>query len=428
MGKRLRIDQIHPLQDGQPAKQATSVLIANGQIVAMGAQAINATADQVIDGAGQWLLPGLIDLNCHLGEPGPDRRGTIATETLAAAKGGFTQVCAVPETSPVNDSGAVTHLILDLAAQQGQVRVLPVGALTRGLAGEMLSDMVGLMGAGCIALGNGGRALRDARVLRRCMAYAHTFGFTLFIQPENAVLAADGCAHDGALAARMGLPGIPAVAETTAVSEMLLLAEETGVRLHLGQLSCARSVQLVRAAKARGLAVTADVAMHHLVYTDQVITGFDGRFHVRPPIREESDRKALLAGVEEGTIDAICSQHRPQDQAAKQAPFAATEAGLSGLETTLSLGLRLVAQGQLSQGALLRALIPGPAAVLGQPLPQLAVGLPADAVLLRPDGQWTVSPQTLLSTGKQAPAMGETLPGVVSLTMVAGQIVYQQAD
>ena len=428
MSRVLRIENIRPVQHGEPSQALTSVLVADGQIALIGDQARHGEADQVIDGGGQWLLPGLIDLNCHLGEPGPDRRGTIATETLAAARGGFTRVCAVPETSPVNDSSAVTHLIRDLAAQSGRVHVLPVGAMTRGLGGEHLSDMVGLSSAGCVALGNGGRPLRDARVLRRCMAYAHTFGIRLFVQPENAVLAADGCAHDGALAARMGLPGIPAVAETTAVSELLLLAEETGVRLHLGPLSCARSVALVRAAKAQGLAVTADVTMHHLGYTDQVITGFDGRYPVRPPLREESDRQALLRGVEDGVIDAICSQHRPQDHAAKQAPFAATEAGLSTLETTLSLGLQLVAQGQLSRTALLRGLCQGPAEVLSEPVPELAAGRVADLFLLDAQAQWAVSEETLLSTGKQAPALGERLPGVVSMTMVGGQIVYRAAD
>lgn len=421
----LRIDNIHPVQDGVPAPQATSILVREDCIVALGQDAVHAVAERVLDGGGQWLLPGLIDLNCHLGEPGPDRRGTIATETRAAARGGFTSLCAVPETSLINDSSAVTHLILDAAAQRGVVRILPIGALTRGLAGEHLSDMVGLTKAGCVALGNGSRPLRDARVLRRCMAYAHTFGITLFVQPENAVLAADGCAHDGIMAARLGLPGIPAEAETAAVSELLLLAEDTGVRLHLSQLSCARSVALLRQAQQQGQAVSADVAMHHLVYTDAMIEDYDGRFHCRPPLREDADRQALREAVAEGVISAICSQHRPQDAAAKLAPFAATETGLSGLETTLSLGLRLVQQKVLSQQRLFAALTSGPAAVLDRPAPVIAVGAPADLCLLQPQATWTVTAQSLLSTGKHAPALGEALPGVVTLTLVGGQIAYQ---
>jgi len=422
-----RIDNVYPwLPEGRLSEQPVSVLIENGLIRALGDEAAGASATEIVDGNGQWLLPGLIDLNCHLGEPGPDRRGTIATETRAAAKGGFTTVCAVPDSSPINDSGAVTHLILDLAARQGAVRVLPVGAMTRGLEGDRLSDMAGLTSAGCVALSNSGHPVRDACIMRRCMAYAHTFGITLFVQPENPVLAADGCAHEGAVASRLGLPGIPAVAETTAVSELLLLAEETGVRLHLSQLTCARSVNLVRQAREQGLPVTADVAIHHLVYTDAVIAGYEGRFHCRPPLREESDRAALRAAVEEGAITAVCSQHRPQDGAAKQAPFADTEAGLSTLETTLSLGLELVQDGVLSMPALIRSLTAGPAAVLGQQAPVIAAGATADLCLLQADRSWTVTADSLISAGKHAPALGESLPGVVTLTLVNGEVVWRQ--
>ena len=420
-----RIDDILPVEGGSVRAEPTSVLVDDGIISAIGRNAESADAEQVTDGRQQWLLPGLIDLNCHLREPGPDRKGSIATETLAAARGGVTRVCTVPDTSPVNDSGAVTHLILDLARRNGRVRVHPVGAMTRGLAGEHLSDMASLAGAGCIAMGNAGHATLNARVMRRCMAYARTFDLKLFIQPENPALAADGCAHDGVMAARLGLPGIPEVAETTAVNELLMLAAETQVKLHLGPLSCARSVELVRAAREAGQAVTCEVGITHLLATEGSIDGYEGLFHCRPPLRTEADRQALIEGVETGAIDAIVSQHRPTDRAAKQAPFADTEPGLSTVESLLSLGLRLVEEGALSRERLLAALTSGPARILDQPAPSLEAGSPADFSLLTPGRSWRVAPDNLLSSGVHAPALGEELPGVVTLTAVGGRIVYQ---
>ncbi|MEP6135480.1 dihydroorotase, partial [Marinobacter sp.] len=314
----------------------TTVLVRDGRISALGEAAGNEPADHDFDATGCLLTPGFVDLCCNLREPGNGQKGNIASESLAAAHGGFTTLCASPDTSPVNDSGAVTNLILDVAAKRSSVRLLPVGAITRGLEGELLSDMAGLAGAGCIALGNGARPVKNARVLRRCMAYARTFGLTVMFSPENQALAADGYAHDGLVASRLGLLGIPEVAETAAVMEMLLLAEETGVRLHLGQLSCARSVEMLADARKRGIAVTADVAMHQLMFTEDALSGFDSRYHVRPPLRSEKDRQALLGGVRDGVIDAITSQHQPHDSAAKQAPLAATEPGLSTIENTLS--------------------------------------------------------------------------------------------
>ncbi len=420
-----RIDNVRPVYEGEPA-EPTSVLVSDDRIGVIGDQAHASEAEEIIDGSGQWLLPGLVDLNCHLREPGPDRNGSIATETRAAARGGFTTVCAMPDTSPVNDSGAVTNLINDLARRDGAVRVLPMGAMTRGLEGERLSDMVGLSRAGCVAVSNAGYAAASARVMRRCMAYARTFDLLLYLQPENASLAAGGCAHDGAVAARLGLPGIPSVAETTAVSELLMLAEETGARLHLGPLSCARSVELLSEARARWLPVTADVAIHHLVYTEECISGYDGVFHCLPPLRSEADRRALVAGVESGVIDAICSQHRPEDAAAKLAPFGQTAPGLSCVETVLSMGLGLVARGELSRSRLIQALTTGPARVLGRPLEQLTAGATADLCLFDPEHQWEVSNASLLSAGKNAPAVGEMLTGDVSLTLVEGREVYRR--
>ena len=400
------------------------LLVRNGRIEAVGEQAQAAESAATLDAAGQVIAPGFIDLCCNLREPGNGQKGNIASETRAAAHGGFTTVCASPETSPVNDSGAVTNLILDSVASRGVVRVLPIGAITRGLDGDMLSDMAGLKAAGCVAVGNGSRGVRNARILRRCMAYAQTFGLTVMFSPENTALAADGYAHDGQVTTRLGLLGIPEVAETAAVMEMLLLAEETGVRLHLSQLSCARSVEMLAQARDRGVKVTADVAMHQLAFTESALAGFDSRFHVRPPLRGEADRQALVAGVRDGVIDAIVSQHQPHDSAAKQAPLPATEPGLSSIESVLSLGLELVQRNELELPDLLRALTAGPAAVLGREV-ALTAGAAADLCLFDPDGHWQPSAATLLSAGRHAPVLDRALRGDVKLTLVAGRTAWQ---
>jgi len=413
------------LLDGQGMDSAkVALLIRDGRIAAVGESARQADADVTFDAEGCVIAPGFVDLCCNLREPGSGQKGNIASEALAAAHGGFTTVCASPETSPVNDSSAVTNLIRDMAATSSPIEVLPVGALTRGLEGELLSDMAGLARAGCVALGNGSRPVRNARILRRCMAYAHTFGLTVMLTPENAALAADGYAHDGLVTSRLGLLGIPSVAETAAVMEMILLAEDTGVRVHLSQISCARSVQMIAEAQQRGIAVSADVAMHQLVFTEDALAGFDSRFHVRPPLRSEEDRKALVAGVRDGVIAAIVSQHQPHDTAAKQAPLGATEPGLSSVESVLSMGMGLVQQGELALPELVRALSAGPASVLNRTV-SVTEGAPADLCIFDPDASWVPDETTLVSAGRHAPVIGRELPGVVRLTVAGGRIAWQ---
>ena len=420
MSASLRIDNAR-----LPGEDATvNLLVRDGVIQSMGSGPLAESADMVIDASDLTLLPGFVDLCCNLREPGNGQKGNIASETRAAARGGFTTVCASPDTSPVNDSGAVTNLIRDVARTRAAIRVLPVGAATRGLAGELLSDMVGLSSAGCVAFSNGSQAMANARILRRCMAYARTFDLTLMLQPVNQALAADGYAHDGKVAARLGLLGVPEVAETAAVMEMLLLAEETGVRLHLGQLSCARSVDMVADARQRGVAVTADVAMHQLLFTEEALSGFDSRYHVVPPLRTEADRKALLKGVEGGVIDAIVSQHQPHDSAAKQAPLGVSEPGLSTVESVFSMGLSLVERKELSLAALVRALTDGPASVVGA-----AVGLErggeASFSLWDLEGQWQATPNSVQSRGLHVPVSGPALSGVAHWTVCEGQVAYR---
>ncbi|MDX1756917.1 MAG: dihydroorotase [Marinobacter sp.] len=412
------------LLDASRDGEQQTLLIRDGRITAVGPAAEQGEAERVIDASGCTVTPGFVDLNCNLREPGNGQKGNIASESRAAARGGFTTVCTSPQTSPVNDSSAVTRMIREVAEAQSPIRVLPVGAVTRGLAGELLSDMAGLAAAGCVALGNGSLAVSNARILRRCMAYARTHDITLMMAPVNDALASDGYAHDGPVATRLGLSGIPEVAETTAVMELLLLAEETGVRLHLSQLSCGRSVDMVAEAQRRGVAVTADVAMHQLLFTEEALAGFDSRFHVQPPLRTEADRQALLAGVREGVIGAIVSQHQPHDSAAKQAPVGATEPGLSTVESVLSMGLHLVRDGELDEQQLVRSLTAGPASVLGRAA-SLDEGAVADLCVFDPQACWRADDQTLVSVGKHAPIRQQDLFGVVRSTWCDGREAWR---
>ncbi|MDG5501142.1 dihydroorotase [Marinobacter sp. BGYM27] len=420
----IRIENARLLDPVSGKETQASVLVENGRISGIGAAADQATPDQIVDAAGAVLSPGFIDLYCNLREPGNGQKGSIATETRAAAKGGYTTVCAAPDSSPVNDSTAITHLILDVAERDSAIRVLPLGAATKGLAGEHLSDMVGLTTAGCVALSNGSAPLVNARVLRRCMAYARTFNVALMLQPQNRSLAADGFAHDGLITTRLGLMGIPEVAETAAVMEMILLAEETGVRLHLSQLSSARSVTMIAEAQQRGVSVTADVAIHHLLFTEAALAGFDSRFHVQPPLRSEADRLGLIEGVRTGVVSAIVSQHQPHDPAAKRAPLGDSEPGLSTIESVLSLGLMLVERDEMSLSQLLRALTVGPASVLGLSEPAIEVGAAADFCLIDPRAEWQPSEAALLSIGKHAPVLNQPLKGGVVSTWCEGRQVF----
>ncbi len=399
--------------------------IRQGRIAAIGQAPDGFVAGQVIDASGQVVCPGLIDLQAFLAEPGLTQKGTIASEGAAAAAGGVTTLCCSPVTQPVLDTTAVARLIQDRAIEAGNVRVLPLAALTQGLAGEQLSNMMSLMDAGCVAVTNAGFGVPSSQTLLRCLEYAATHDLLVFVRPHDPVLGG-GCAHDGANAMRLGLEGIPEVAETLEVSRYLLLAEQAGARLHFGQLSCERSVQLVEQARDRGLPVTADVAVHQLLLDDSCLEGFDGRFHLRPPLRSEADRAGLLAGLVRGGINALSSDHQPHEAAAKAAPFSATEPGMIGLQTLLPLGLKLVAQQLLSLPQLISLLTDQPARILGVELGQLAPGAEADVCIFDPEQDWTLDPQSSVSLSHNTPYWQQTLTGQVSHTLLAGELTYQR--
>lgn len=392
------------------------VYIADGKIQAIGHKPAAGEIETSINGTGKLLIPGLIDLGAHLAEPGFSQKGSIATETKAAARSGFTHICALPDTKPVTDSSAVVQLIQEKAAQAGYAEVLPLGAATQGLQGEQLANMFSLTEAGCPALSNARQPIKDSYVLQRVMEYAATYGIRLFLSANDTTLA-DGCMHAGPTATRMGLDGIAETAETIALSQILLMAEQTGVQLHISQISCARSVTMLQQARERGINVTADVPLANLMYTDEAVNGYNSQFNVLPVLRSEEDRQALLAAVNNGEL-AISSNHRPHEIAAKKAPFSDAEPGMSLFDCFLPLALKLIAAGELEWNAFIKATSQIPAAVIDLAGIGLAEGNYFNAALVDADAAADLS--QLYSKGENIPCTDDALSGVVDALFVNG--------
>ncbi|UVO18401.1 dihydroorotase [Stutzerimonas stutzeri] len=404
--------------------EVADIYIDAGRIIAIGAQPAGFVAQQSIDANGLIAAPGLVDLSVALREPGYSRKGSIASETLAAAAGGTTTLCCPPLTKPVLDTAAVTELILDRARESGHTKVYPIGALTRNLAGEQLSELVALREAGCVAFGNGLADFASNRNLRRALEYAATFDLTIVLHSQDRDLAEGGLAHEGPAASFLGLSGIPESAETVALARNLLLVEQAGVRAHFSQLTSARGAQMIADAQARGLPVTADVALYQLILTDEALHGFSSLYHVQPPLRSRADRDGLREALKAGVISAIASHHQPHEVDAKLAPFGETEPGISSAEILLPLAMTLVEDGLLDLPTLLARLSSGPAAALRLPAGRLAVGQAADLVLFDPRSSTLVG-ETWLSKGHNCPFMGHCLPSAVRYTVVDGHISFQ---
>ncbi|ALN21101.1 dihydroorotase [Ectopseudomonas mendocina] len=404
--------------------QVTDLYIDGTKLVATGQAPAGFTADKTLDAQGLIAAPGLVDLSVALREPGYSRKGSIATETLAAAAGGVTSLCCPPITKPVLDTSAVAELILDRAREAGHTKVFPIGALSKGLAGEQLAELVALRDAGCVAFGNGLDNFRSSRTLRRALEYAATFDLQVIFHSQDADLAEGGLAHEGPTASFLGLAGIPETAETVALARDLLLVEQSGVRAHFSQITSARGAELIANAQARGLPVTADVALYQLILTDEALIDFSSLYHVQPPLRSRADRDGLREAVKAGVISAIASHHQPHERDAKLAPFAATEPGISSVQLLLPLALTLVQDGLLDLPTLLARLSSGPAAALRLPAGTLSVGGAADIVLFDAQAS-TVAAEQWYSKGSNCPFIGHCLPGAVRYTLVDGHISYQ---
>ncbi|EPJ45350.1 MAG: dihydroorotase, multifunctional complex type [Osedax symbiont Rs2] len=404
----------------------TDLYLDLGVVTAIGAQPaeFDDTTATTIDASGKIVCPGLIDLSVHLREPGYTHKASIASETKAAASAGITTVVCPPTTKPVIDSTAVAELIQDRANACGKAKVLPVGALSLDLQGEKLAPMSALANSGCIAFSNARATIGNSQALLRCLEYAATHDFLVIFNPQDNSLVANGVLHEGSTSTNMGLTGIPEAAETIEVARSLILIEQSGVRAHFGQLSCERSISMITQARSKGLPVTADVAIAHFFFTDENAKGFNSMFHLQPPLRSQLDRAGLLNALVTGEIQAICSDHQPHEEAAKHAPFAATEAGISGLETLLPLGLQLVEQGLIDLPQLIEKLTCAPAKILNIAAGSLAVGDSADITIFDQNHRWLLEHDSLVSAGKNTPLIGSELTGRVTHTLLAGHLVY----
>jgi dihydroorotase len=405
--------------------ESTPLFLAEGRIVAIGSAPDGYRPDRTIDARGLVACPGLVDLSARLREPGFEYRATLESEMQAAVAGGVTSLACPPDTDPPLDEPGLVEMLKRRAESLQQARVYPLGALTLGLKGEKIAEMGELAEAGCVAFFQADAPLNDLNVLLQAMRYASTFGHAVWLRPQDPHLSRGGVAHEGEVSTRLGLTPVPAVAETVALQAILELAESTGARVHLARLSTARAVALVAAAKARGLAVTCDVGVHHLHLCDRDASDFNANMNFVPPLRDQRDRDALRRGLADGTIDAVCSDHTPVDDDAKQVPFGEAEPGATGLELLLPLVLKWGAEMKLPLAATLAAATSRPAAVLGIEAGSLATGRAADICLFDPERHWVVTPAVLASQGRNSPFLGLELVGRVAHTVVGGRIVFE---
>ena len=403
----IEIKNVRVLDPIHQTDEVRTVWVENGKLVA---DAAGQDISQRIDGQGKWLMPALVDLCARLREPGQQQHGTLKTEGQAARAAGFLHVILPPDTKPVQDSGALLRGLREKAFNDGGIYLHIIGAQTKGLEGNQPANMASLKQGGCIAVSNVRAAFADDDVLLRTLEYAASLGLKVFFYPEEHSLAKDGYVHDGFTASRQGLTGIPAIAETVALAKQLLMVEATGVQAHFSLLSCGASVELIKAAKAKGLPVTADVAMHQLHLTDETIDGFNSLAHVRPPLRSEADRELLRQGVASGVIDAICSHHEPLSASAKLAPFAETEAGISNIDTFMALAAALVHQHLLTPLQLASRISQNPAKIAGIESQWQEIG---GWVLVDPELEWVVSNDQFQSQGKNTPFLGAKVKGKV---------------
>jgi len=406
---------------------AADIAIDRGVIHCIGTVPEGFENARSIDATGLLVAPGLVDLAARLREPGYEYKATLESELAAAVAGGVTSLACPPDTDPVLDEPGLVEMLKYRAKTLALSRVYPVGALTQGLGGERITEMAELTEAGCVAFSQADHPVTDTRVVLRTMQYAASFDFPVWLRPQDPFLSRGGVAHSGEVATRLGLAGIPVCAETIAIDTLITLARLTGARLHLCRLSSAEGVAQVRAARAGGLAITCDVAIHHVHLCDIDIGYFDSHSHLVPPLRSVRDRDALRAALADGTIDAVCSDHTPVDEDAKQMPFAESEAGATGLELLLPLTLKWATEMSLDRARALARITSEPARILGLPAGRLEVGAPADLCLFDPDEEWIVSPATLVSQGKNTPFSGLPMVGRVRHTIVGGEPVFGRA-
>ncbi|MDX1411702.1 MAG: dihydroorotase [Nitrospirales bacterium] len=418
----------HILDPGRYQGQG-DVLIENGIIQSVGQDLVKSEKDTqsltVLNAKGLFVVPGFVDLHVHLREPGFEYKETIATGTASAVAGGFTSICCMPNTNPVNDNQSVTEFILSKAALAKKANVFPIGAITKGSEGQELAEIGELAAAGCVAISDDGRPVMNSLVMRRAMEYAQAFGMPVVDHCEDLHLAAGGCMNEGLVSTELGVPGIPGASEEVMVARNLSLAELTGTQVHLAHLSTAGSVRLTREAKNRGIAVTAEACPHHFSLTEEATRTFDSNTKMNPPLRTMEDIDALKQGLADGTIDAIATDHAPHAVQEKQLEFDTAPFGIVGFETALPLTLVLVQEGVLTLETAISKLTVEPARVFGLNKGTLAPGADADVALINPDAVWVVDPNKFHSKSRNTPFSGWNVRGKVMATVVGGIVVYE---
>jgi dihydroorotase len=401
------------------------VLIDSGKIAALGPNLSAPVGSKTFQADGKLVMPGFVDLHVHFREPGFEYKETIQSGSAAAVAGGFTTVCCMPNTNPVNDNQAVTEFILERARLAGLANVLPVGAITKGSEGKELAEIGDLRRSGCVAISDDGKPVMNSLVMRRAMEYALAFDLTVVDHCEDLHLAEGGCMNEGLISTELGLPGIPAAAEDVMVARNLSLSELTGARLHLAHISTAGSVRMVREAKARGIHVTAEACPHHFMLTEELVRGYNTHAKMNPPLRTWADVQAIKEGLRDGTIDVIATDHAPHATQEKQQDFTEAPFGIVGLETALPLTLGLVEEGVLSLEQAVQKLTSAPAAAFGLKKGTLAVGADADVVIVDPQEQWEVDPAKFRSKSRNNHFAGWLVKGGVTTTIIGGRVVFE---
>ena len=419
------------LDPGGETDQVTDVWISDGRIREMGSDLSEAHPnEEVFDCTGMWIFPGLVDMHTHLREPGYEYKETIYTGTRAAAAGGFTTIACMANTLPVNDTAAVTRYIREKAETEGIIEVLPIGAVTKGLKGEQLAEIGLMREAGIVAVSDDGFPIRDGEILRLALEYASRFNLPVIDHCEDMTLSREGDAHECATGTRLGLRGVPCVSESVMVARDIQMAQWLKVPIHIAHVSCESSVMLIRWAKSQGVPVTCEVTPHHLGLTieDLSRSDYDARFKVNPPLREETDRRALLKALEEGIIDCIVTDHAPHESQSKMVEFPYAANGISGLETALPLILEVGTESGISPLFLISRMTVAPARILGVERGYCTPGAVADLVVYDPEEAWTVHARRFFSKGKNTPWEGRTLTGRVKMTLFRGQSVFLDSN
>lgn len=411
------------IDPSQGIDEVADVLVENGVIKQVG-KGLAAAGAETVDATGKLVTPGLIDMHVHFRDPGLEYKEDIATGTRAAAAGGFTSVACMPNTKPVNDNKAITTYIIAKAKSEGCVNVFPVGAITQGSKGETLAEMGDMKEAGCVAVSDDGHPVVNSELMRRALEYARGRGIMVISHAEDLALVGEGVMNEGFTATEIGLKGIPWAAEDAAVARDVFLAEFTGSPLHIAHISTQGSVRIIRDAKARGVRVTCETAPHYFSLTDDAVRGYDTNAKMNPPLRTPEDVTAIKAGLADGTIDAIATDHAPHHLDEKDIEFNLALNGIIGLETSLPLGLKLVEEGTLTLQALIERMSCNPSKILGLGRGTLSAGAPGDITVIDPSLEWVVEADKLASKSKNSPFLGWTLKGAAVQTIVGGKVVY----